>query len=119
MPAPLRVQVGPVGRDLHGKAAYGRPDGPEAFPHGPQVIGARPEEAFYLLGPGVGGGVYVGVGPAEQPVPHVPANQVQLVPSLPERLADGQQGFGNLELLFIVHNHHQILVPMSSKSSEC
>jgi len=81
------------------------------------VIGARPEEAFYLFRPGVGRRVNIRVLPAEQAVPHIPANQVQLVPGLPESLADGQQGFWDLELLYVVHNHDQILVPMKFKSS--
>ncbi len=98
MPAPFRVQVAAVRRDLDLVAADLRPYGPEALPDGPQVLRARPEDTFDLPRVRARRRVCVRPRPAEQPVPHVTADQVQLVPRLPERLAQAREGLGNLQL---------------------
>ena len=116
--APPRVQIGPVGRDLDDVAPDPGPDRPEALSDGPQMLRPRPEEVFDLLRMGIGRRVYVRVRPTEQPVPHVPADQVQLVPGLPERLTETRERLRNLQPLYLCHYHVQILVPMKSKSRE-
>src|ERR687897_3783824 len=52
----------------------------------------------------------VRTGAQEQRPPHDPANQVEIVPGLPERLTEARESPWNLQLLYVGHHNAQILV---------
>src|SRR5215212_94566 len=98
VPAPLRVEVAAVRRDVYLDAVYPRDDRAEPFPHRPQVLSVRPQDALDLPRPGVRRRIRVRfrIHSAEHRVSHVPADQIQLVLRLPKRLTQALQGIGNL-----------------------
>jgi hypothetical protein len=85
---PLGVQVAPVRRDFYLEAADRCPYRPEALPDVPEVLRVRPEQALDLPGPRPRRGIGVQPCHPEQPVAQVPADQVQLLPRIPERLTE-------------------------------
>src|SRR5215210_1387487 len=116
--APLRVQVAAVCRDLDLEAVDLGPYRPEALSHVPEVLRVRPEEALDLLWPRPRRCVRVRLRlfvVAEQLVPHVPAYQVQLVPGVPERLAEAPDGPGDLQLFYVCHHSQRILVRQGAR----
>src|SRR5918998_511516 len=116
--APLRVQVAAVRRDLDLEAVDLRPYRPESLPDVPEVPRVRPEQAFDLLGPRPRRGVRVQPGHPEQFVAHVPAYQVQLVPRVPERLAEAPDGLGYLQSFYVGHHSQTILVCMGARITD-
>src|ERR687893_518336 len=116
--APLRVQVAAVRRDLDLEAVDLRPYRPESLPDVPEVPRVRPEQAFDLLGPRPRRGVRVQPGHPEQFVAHVPAYQVQLVPRVPERLAEAPDGLGDLQSFYVGHHSQTILVRMGARITD-
>ncbi len=56
------VDLGPVRRDLEELAGTPAPDGPEAGPLRPHVVGPPPDQALDLVRTCIGGEIEVGVG---------------------------------------------------------
>src|SRR5215208_7625095 len=107
VPATLRIKVAAVRRDVYLDAVYLRDDRAEPLPHRPQVLRVGSQDTFDLPRPGVRRrvGMRLRVLSAEKRIPHVPADQIQLVPRLPERLAQALQGIGQVQLFNVCHHH--------------
>jgi hypothetical protein len=80
--------LAPVGGDLEDRAALAQADRAEVDSHGPGLVRPLPGDGEDLLRRRVGGQVQVAGAPAEEDVPHRPADERELAAAAGEQAAE-------------------------------